>query len=252
MTNWCLGFVYCIKIPNSSWLIMAGSAMNCRSETGGMPVQFETKPCRAALSCTWNYICQSSAKLVCFFPGCVAWTNSTYDCYLDISAAFFKVPASKGIFWELRPCGSPFGGFCLQVLQPFFAFLVQNLDDMMTMTMTMTMTTMTTMMMMMTTMMINGYEVVRRLCMRPQDFETEDICNYIVWIQHFGIVLNPTSTPKKNFVRCSPSFFFNPEFPKKKNQIRMICFSQLPINLDLLKMLWLPLSIHHVGNHHHV
>jgi len=41
----------------------------------------------------------------------------------------------------------------LQVLQPFFAFLVQNLDDMMTMTMTMT----TTMMMMMTTMIINGY-----------------------------------------------------------------------------------------------
>ena len=131
---------------------------------------------------------------------------------------FFKVPASKGIFWELRPCGSPFGGFCLQVLQPFFAFLVQNLDDMMTMTMT------TTTMMMMTTMIINGYEVVRRLCMRPQDFETEDICNYIVWIQHFGIILNPTSTPQKNFVRCSPSFFFNPEFPKNKNQIRMICF----------------------------
>ena len=41
---------------------------------------------------------------------------------------------------------------------------------------------------------------MRHFCKRPQDFETKDICNYIVWIQHFAIVLNPTSTPKKNFL----------------------------------------------------
>ena len=187
----------CIKIRNShgwSWL----SCYETARGQAGMS-HFETKPYieqpyqgdTSVKSCAWSSICQSSAKLVCVCV-CVFFFRVN-----------FRAPALRisghGHFKHKRLCRSISVRFC-------FLWTGDDDDD---------------------DDDDDDEEIVRHFCKRPQDFETKDICNYIVWIQHFAIVLNPTSTPKKCFLTQN----FEEQEPNQND----VFLSQLPI----LVILWL-------------